>query len=248
MAQRQSRLVQRRSEAGPAEPRPSARKAASRHSQRAQRDRGAETRADLIEAALDVFGRLGFEGASTRAIAKAANANLAAIVYHFGGKEPLYVAVAEHVADSIFGRMRATLSAAANRTAIASPEAARAALDTVVGTFIDVILGSADADRWARFLIREQMQPTAAFDVVYRFMNGAAETVSRLVATALGTAESDEIKLRAMTLMGQVLVFRVAQQLVLKRMGWRSIGDRQRREIKGVVKANLAAILERSRP
>ena len=53
---------------------------ASRHYRRAQRDRGAETRAQLIEAALDVFGRRGFEGASTREIAKAAGANLAAIV------------------------------------------------------------------------------------------------------------------------------------------------------------------------
>jgi AcrR family transcriptional regulator len=241
--------VERRGEArAAARPRVATRVPASRHSQRAQRDRGAETRAELIEAALEVFGRLGFEGASTRAIAKAANANLAAIVYHFGGKEPLYLAVAEHVADSIFGRMRATLTAAADPATISSPAAARAALETVVDTFVDVILGSADADRWARFIIREQMQPTAAFDVVYRFMNGAAETVTRLVATALGTAESDEIKLRAMTLMGQVMVFRVAQHLVLRRMGWRSIGDRQRREIKGVVKANLAAILERSRP
>src|ERR1051325_7635965 len=59
---------------------------------RVRRDRGAQTRAELIEAALDVFSRIGFEGASTRMIAQAAGANLAAIVYHFGGKEALYLA------------------------------------------------------------------------------------------------------------------------------------------------------------
>ncbi len=48
------------------------------------------TRADLVEAAVEVFAAKGFEGASVREIARAANANLAAISYHFGGKEGLY--------------------------------------------------------------------------------------------------------------------------------------------------------------
>ena len=221
---------------------------ASPHHARAQRDRGAETRAELVEAALDVFGRLGFEGASTRAIAKAAGANLAAIVYHFGGKEALYLAVAEHVADSIAARIGPTIATAANPTATADPAAARAALGVLIDTFIEVILGVADAERWARFLVREQMQPTAAFDVIYRFMNGAAETATRLVATILGERESDDVKLRVITLIGQILVFRVAQTLVLRRMGWRGIGDRQRRHIKRIVGENLAAILKGSTP
>ncbi len=38
----------------------------------------------LIRAALNAFGRQGFEAASTRAIAGAAGANLAALPYHFG--------------------------------------------------------------------------------------------------------------------------------------------------------------------
>ena len=98
----------------------------SPHYRRARRDRGAETRAQLIEAALDVFGRLGYEGASTREIAKTANANLAAIVYHFGSKEALYIAVAEHVVASILAKIGPTLAAAADPAAAATPAAARA--------------------------------------------------------------------------------------------------------------------------
>ncbi len=229
-------------------PRAAPRRAATSPHQRARRDRGAETRAQLIEAALDVFGRLGYEGASTREIAKAANANLAAIVYHFGGKEALHIAVAEHVAASIASRMGSTLAVATDPTTVATPAAARAALDRLIDNFIEVILGSAEAERWARFIIREQMQPTAAFDVIYRILGGAAETGARLIATVLGRPLSDEIRLRVFTLMGQVLVFRVGQTLVLRRMGWRSIGDRQRDDIKRVVHENVSAILERSSP
>jgi len=214
----------------------------------ARRDRGAETRAELIEAALDVFGRLGFEGASTRMIAKAARANLAAIVYHFGGKEALYLAVAEHVAESIFQRVGPTIAAAAGPGAVTDAAAAHAALDRLIDTFVEVILGSAEAERWARFIIREQMQPTAAFDVIYRFMSRAAEAATHLAAVITGEKESDELKLRAITIMGQVLIFRVAQTFVVRRMDWRALGDRQRRAIKRVVKENLTAILARRAP
>jgi AcrR family transcriptional regulator len=216
---------------------------ASPQHRRAQRDRGAETRAQLVEAALDVFGRRGFEGASTREIAKAANANLAAIVYHFGGKEALHLAVADHVAQSIMAKIGPALAAVSDTSATATPQAARAALERLVSTVIEVLLGSAEAERWARFIVREQLEPTAAFEVIYRFMGGAAATATRLVATILGEPESEAVRLRVFTILGQVLVFRVAQALVLKRMGWSTIGPRERGEIQRVVLENLAAIL-----
>ena len=73
------------------------------------RGQGAETRQRLVEAALDIFGRLGFEGATTRQIANQAGTNLAAIKYHFGSKEALHIAVAEHIVaqNCVAGRARA---------------------------------------------------------------------------------------------------------------------------------------------
>ena len=211
-------------------------------------DRGAETRAQLIEAALDIFGRLGYEGATTRQIAKAANANLAAIVYHFGSKEALYLAVAEHVIESILVRIGPTLAKAAESAAIETPEAARTALHDLIGTLVDVLLGAAEAERWARFIVREQLQPTAAFDIIYNYMDYAISTALRMVATILNVPEDEEIRLRAITVLGQVLVFRVAQTLVLRRMKWTAIGDRERATIKQVILQNLDAILEGTKP
>jgi AcrR family transcriptional regulator len=48
------------------------------------------TKQNLIEAATNVFAAKGYEGGSVREIAGAANANQAAISYHFGGKDGLY--------------------------------------------------------------------------------------------------------------------------------------------------------------
>jgi AcrR family transcriptional regulator len=216
----------------------------SRHYHRAQRDRGAETRLRLLDAALDVFGKYGFEGATTRQIARDADANLAAIVYHFGSKEALHRAVAEHVANHIQEINAKALAEAARPDATASPDAARAMLRHLVEHYTETLLGTADAERWARFIVREQMQPTSAFDVIYRIMGNAVTIGARLVAVALDRPEDDEIRLRMFMMFGQVLIFRVAQALVLRRMGWQAIGAKERAEIKRLAIQQIDAILD----
>ena len=56
-----------------------------------------DSRAAILKAALSVFARRGFEGASTREVAEAAGVNNAMIYYHFKDKNELYRAV---LADS----------------------------------------------------------------------------------------------------------------------------------------------------
>jgi AcrR family transcriptional regulator len=66
-----------------------------------QSNRAEITREKLLSAALDVFGRYGFDGTSTRQLSEAAGVNLQAIPYYFGGKEGLYVATAEYLVSRI---------------------------------------------------------------------------------------------------------------------------------------------------
>lgn len=50
-----------------------------------------ETRQKLIDAAGEVFASRGFTGATVREICQLAGANIAAVNYHFGSKEQLYI-------------------------------------------------------------------------------------------------------------------------------------------------------------
>lgn len=69
---------------------------------RRNNQRGADTRARLVEAALHEFAQKGFAGASTRAIAKRAEVMQPAVRHHFATKEALWKAAVEHV----FGLLR----------------------------------------------------------------------------------------------------------------------------------------------
>lgn len=73
---------------------------------------GAKAREQLLEAAGEVFAEKGFDGATSREICLRAGVNLAAVNYHFGGFDALYIA---------------TLKEAHRRADILSPEKASAA-------------------------------------------------------------------------------------------------------------------------
>src|ERR1700687_5104833 len=76
-------------------------------------DRSERTRQRLIEVAVEVFSELGYEGASTRAIVKQAQANLVSIPYYFGSKLGLYHAAAEYIGSNIAERFRPAYERAA---------------------------------------------------------------------------------------------------------------------------------------
>lgn len=69
---------------------------------RRPQQRSQATRDRLLGAAVEIFAERGFEGATTRAIARRAGVALAALPYHFKTKEALWRAAA----DQLFARYR----------------------------------------------------------------------------------------------------------------------------------------------
>lgn len=61
--------------------------------------RNHESKLELIKAAGKLFAEHGFEGVSTRKIAKSASVNLGLIHYHFGTKENLYLEAFKYAVD-----------------------------------------------------------------------------------------------------------------------------------------------------
>lgn len=59
--------------------------------------KGDRTRHDILEAASRLFSERGYEGTGIRDIENAAGVNRGVVTYHFGNKEDIWKAVAEHV-------------------------------------------------------------------------------------------------------------------------------------------------------
>src|SRR3954467_1646478 len=64
-----------------------------------RREAGLRTRTRLVEAALDLLAERGEEGVTLREITDAAEANVAAVSYHFGSLKSLCDAAIEHALE-----------------------------------------------------------------------------------------------------------------------------------------------------
>src|SRR5260221_11448270 len=67
--------------------------------------RGEDTRRRILDTAIEEFAAVGYEAASTRALAERAGVNLPAIPYYFGSKEGLYRAANDQILCGIDNRM-----------------------------------------------------------------------------------------------------------------------------------------------
>lgn len=200
---------------------------------------------DLIVAAIERFGRDGFEGASTRAIAAAVGRPMSAITYHFGGKQGLYLAAARHIAQEMSGRFAQALGDKGVGAAIPiDAQSARGEIDSLLRAAV-TILTCQDIEPFARFILREQMDPTEAFAIVYE---GAMQPLFLrfvlLIRVVVGKDMAEhEIRLRATMMMGEILMFRVCRAAVLRNMGWGDIGETEREDIIRGARRNIDAVL-----
>ena len=200
----------------------------------------------LLDVAVDHFGRLGLEGASTRAIARDADTLMSSITYHFGGKQGLYLAAADHISAQLHGHIAPMLTQAAAICGEAGDVAqARAAIHTLMRGMTLVMLADETA-ALTRFIVREQADPTEAFDRIYnRIMGTMLDRLSGLLIRVSGQRLAPaEARVRAITLMGQVLVFRVARATVMTGMGWTAIGEAEAAAIVATIAGQLDAILD----
>ncbi|KAB1440390.1 DUF1956 domain-containing protein [Pseudodesulfovibrio senegalensis] len=198
-----------------------------------------KTREQLIGSGLRLFGQYGFEGTTTRALARDAGVNQAAIPYHFGGKEGLYRAVVEWVVETILGEDRAHVSQFPARLAEANGNPVRqaAVVRSMISFLAGNILGSESLRERAAFIMREYAEAGIGFDIIYeRLVREVHVMITHMVAVISGLPEeSDEAKLRAHTLVGMVIGFAMGRPVVFARMPWDGYTPERVRDVVRVV-------------
>jgi AcrR family transcriptional regulator len=179
------------------------------------------TRERLLLASLQTFGRHDYDAVGTRQIVELADANISAISYHFGSKQELYLATAEYLATSIRGNLETTAAGIRKRLDHASAGTCIDLISELVSALATDVLQGELSDDAAGFIFREQLQPTVAFDSLYRELIEPMHTLfGRLLCCAWQRdAEDREIRLMTHALLGQILIFRLGQATILRRLG-----------------------------
>jgi TetR/AcrR family transcriptional regulator, regulator of cefoperazone and chloramphenicol sensitivity len=151
-------------------------------------ERGERARTRLLTEASRIFAEKGYATASTREICLAAGLNVAAIHYHFGGKEGLYRAALVGPIEALAGLLDGF---------DAPGLSLEASLQRLLGGFV----GPSDAcnpghDAGARLFLREMIEPTPMFAAaVAQHILPVHRAISGLLARHVGLpphAEPDE--------------------------------------------------------
>jgi AcrR family transcriptional regulator len=197
----------------------------------------------LLDIAVREFSLKGLEGASTREIAAAAGTVMSSITYHYGGKEGLYLAAADYVAEQM-GRGMVHDPADALDPAEQTPSEARLALHDLIDRFVDKMIDEQTAN-WSLFIVREQMNPTEAFDRIWRgMMCHMMEHLVALLCAATRRRDDKAIRVAAITLLGQVIGLRSSRASFLKLLGATDFHDDDVAAIKTRTSSNIDALLD----
>ncbi|MDQ7777186.1 CerR family C-terminal domain-containing protein [Paracoccus aminovorans] len=195
----------------------------------------------LIEAGLLLFGQKGFDATSTRELAAKAGVNLALIAYHFGGKDGLRRAVVGEVARRLMA-----VAGAPRSSAGLTPAAALRRLQTILRGVAAFIGSAPEAGPMVNFALTELSRGGAATELIHDcFIGPKHAELSELWAIASGAdPDSEAVKLSVFAMIGQVLYFRLGREIVMRRMGWPTIGPSEAGRIGDVIAENLRLLTQ----
>ncbi|MEM6384137.1 MAG: CerR family C-terminal domain-containing protein [Pseudomonadota bacterium] len=192
--------------------------------ERNQDSRTEATKLALLEAAMKLFGEKGYDNTTVRDLINEAGVNLAAINYHFGGKEGLRYAAIGHLACTFRneGPGEVLQHLTPEKIATMTAEEARATVREIMrASFIRSTRGP-DADIKSRYIQRELIQGGKPTELFYENVFSLQFTLMRtLVARMTGEdPESEMVRLRAVNLVAQSVFLNLARPLVLMALEW----------------------------
>ncbi|MFT5129695.1 MAG: AcrR family transcriptional regulator [Rhodothermales bacterium] len=155
---------------------------------RSTRKPSVRTKRRLLEAAAEIFAEHGYDGAKIRDISAQADANVAAINYHFEDKAQFFLAVVQYAR-----------TAAESATTSAGPAAER------LQQFVQTRLRSLNDRRgwYERLLSRELLTPSSAHAVIQSEIEDLQAELRSIVRELIGAlASQSEVEFTANSVLG----------------------------------------------
>ncbi|MDT0596305.1 CerR family C-terminal domain-containing protein [Glaciecola petra] len=203
------------------------------------------SRDQIILIALDLFGQRGYSNVSIRQVCTQAKVNVAAVNYHFGSKDKLYIAVADYVSSQLMQHLNADIEAANAVLEDTNNQGAQAleVLLHIVENTVDLLVpDSEESERWARFITRFQLGEAVPDHALLK--NPMLHIIAQLIGVIKNNnTDTLENAILAQTIMGQVLIFRVSRVSAMINLNIDGFGQAETEKIKHVIRQNIITIL-----
>lgn len=178
----------------------------------------AVTRERLLNAAEELFARVGYAGTSVRHITAAAGCNLAAVNYHFGGKDKLYLEVFRRRLAAMREQRLAAI-AAATRIEEAHPGDLATVLLAFAQAFLAPLREDPEGHRPMRLLLREIADPLLPPGFLHsELIVPVNQAINTAVAASAPELTERTVRLCVQSFLGQLLHILHAHRVAVSRI------------------------------
>jgi AcrR family transcriptional regulator len=172
------------------------------------------TKYDLILAAGELFAKNGYDGTSIRAIAEKANANVAAINYHFGTKENLYAQAIHHAVKAsgrgFLGDHIPDVNLENNEDLVAET------VYRIVEERFKKAFSKGRPDWYDKIIMRALFEPPPSFEeIVKRSFQPDHESLKDLALRARPSLTDRQAHLWVLSVFGQLMIHTFAKDAIL---------------------------------
>jgi AcrR family transcriptional regulator len=205
-----------------------------------------DPKARLLDAAERLFAERGVGATGIRDLAQAAGVNVAAVSYHFGGKDQLYLAVLKRAFKNsgdiggVIAECRARAHVAGTRRAVEE------AVGMVIRRFMGTLLDQERNQARTLLVLREMADPTEALDIICAdFVGPSSEALLDLIGLLRpDLAGTRRLRIVAANLVAQCVFYALNRPIALFLLGDQQMTEASLDEIAAVVTASsLAAIV-----
>jgi AcrR family transcriptional regulator len=171
------------------------------------------TRERLLREAEILFARKGYHAVSVREITDAAGCNLASVNYHFKNKESLYIEVFRSLWLQRAAGIRRRFE---EKIRNGGPESLETVIRCLAEAFLEGPLTDEERLLHAQLVIREIIQPTEAFQVIFQFaMKPFLTNIAGRLRPFLPAGMSEEdLLLHVFSVFSMVLYFNFARTAI----------------------------------
>ena len=199
------------------------------------------TRDRLLDEAEELFAQRGYHAVSVREITKAAGSNLAAVNYHFGNKQNLYLEVFRSRWLPRASRIQHSFRQSLKNNGNPSPDLV---VQSLARAFLAGPMSPDERTRHLKLISGELAQPTEAFELVVEqvFRPLFGKLLEDLRKVMPESIDEKKMALNVFSILSMVLYFNFARPLITRFVGSPQGTDLETRLVDHIVQFSLYGV------